>query len=64
MAPAEDNESVVLSFKLTRWQRALNPVERLLYVLLGMPFLAVLPLCFMRAHGNAQVLFTTLLAVG
>jgi hypothetical protein len=64
MAPAENNESVVISFKLTRWQRVLNPVERLLYVLLGMPFLAVLPLCFMRAHGNAQVLFTTLLALG
>ena len=64
MDPAEDNESVVLSFKLTRRQRALNPAERLLYVLLGMPLLALLPLCFVRAPGNVQVLFTTVLALG
>jgi len=64
MDPAGNNEPVMLAFKLTRWQRALNPAERLLYALLGMPLLAILPLGFMGAHGNAQVLFTTLLALG
>lgn len=64
MDPAENNAPVMLSFKLTRWQRALNPAERLLYALLGMPLLALLPLGFVRAHGNAQVLFTTVLALG
>ena len=44
MDPMENNPPVILSFQLTRWQRALNPVERLLYVLVGMPLLAILPL--------------------
>ncbi len=64
MDPAGNNEPVMLAFKLTRWQRALNPAERLLYALLGMPLLAIVPLGFQRAHGNAEVLFTTLLALG
>jgi hypothetical protein len=63
MDPTENAESVVLSFKLTRWQRVLNPVERFLYVLLGMPFLAILPICFMRAHGNVQVFVATMLVL-
>jgi hypothetical protein len=63
MDPTENAESVVLSFKLTRWQRVLNPVERLLYVLLGMPLLALLPMCFMRAQGGAQIFVTTMLVL-
>lgn len=64
MDPMENNPPVILSFQLTRWQRALNPVERLLYVLVGMPLLATLPLAFMRAQGGLQVWFVTLFALG
>jgi hypothetical protein len=62
--PAENKEPVTLAFKLTRWQRVLNPIGRLFYTLLGIPFLAILPMAFMAAHGSTEVLLTTIIALG
>jgi hypothetical protein len=62
--PAENQERVTISFKLTRWQRVLNPIERLLYALLGIPLLAILPIAFMAAHDSTEVLLTTVLLLG
>ena len=64
MDPAENQERVTISFKLTRWQRVLNPIERLLYALLGIPLLAILPIAFMAAHDSTEVLLTTVLFLG
>jgi len=62
--PAENQEPVTISFRLTRWQRVLNPIERLLYALLGIPLLAILPIAFMAAHDSTEVLLTTVLFLG
>jgi hypothetical protein len=62
--PAENKEPVIISFKLTCWQRALNPIERLLYALLGLPLLAILPVALMAAHDSTEVLLTTALFLG
>ncbi len=61
---AENREPVTISFKLTRWQRVLNPIERLLYALLGLPLLAILPIALMAAHDSTEVLLTMILALG
>jgi hypothetical protein len=62
--PSANKEPLTLSFKLTRWQRVLNPIGRLLYALLGLPLLAILPIALMAAHDSAEVLLTIILALG
>lgn len=64
MEPAGNKEPVTISFKLTRWQRVLNPIERLFYALLGIPFLAILPMAFMATHDSTEVLLTAIFALG